>query len=350
MSTLRILHAIRSDGFAGVEQFVLRLAIAQAATGNAVRVIGGDPSRMKQVLAAAGVGHTTAADRASAVARAIYRHAKDADVVNSHMTAADLAASVALIGVRDAPPIVSTRHFAARRGRAAGLPMGRLIDSRISAEISISDAVAAAIGRPSTVVHPGVSARNAVDPDSRGRTVLIAQRLQPEKRTRMALEAFAASGLAHDGWRMLIAGEGAEKPMLESTAAMLGLADDVAFLGFRSDIPNLMDAAGLLLATAQFEHFGLTVLEAMASGLPVVASEAGGHRETLSGLDRRALFPVDDVAGAARRLRELAHDAEGRRRLGEAERQRQQSEFSLDAQQANTEAVYLRAIAKARSR
>ena len=166
----------------------------------------------------------------------------------------------------------------------------------------------------------------------------------------MAIDAFAASGLAHDGWRLLIAGEGAERPMLESTAATLGVADDVTFLGFRSDIQNLMDAAGLLLATAQFEHFGLTVLEAMASGLPVVASEAGGHRETLSGLDPRALFPVDDVAGAARSLRELADDADGRRRLGTAERQRQQSEFSLDAQQASTEAVYLRAIAAARSR
>jgi glycosyltransferase involved in cell wall biosynthesis len=350
VSTLRILHAIRSDGFAGVEQFVLRLAIAQAATGDAVRVIGGDPARMEQALVAAGVGHTEVADRTSAVARAVHRHAKDADVVNSHMTAADLAASVALIGVRHAPAIVSTRHFAARRGRAAASPVGRLIDSRISREISISDAVARAIGRPSTVVHPGVRTRDAVDPDSRGRTVLVAQRLQPEKRTRMALDAFAASGLARDGWHLMIAGEGAERPMLESTAAMLGLADAVTFLGFRSDISNLMDAAGLLLATAKFEHFGLTVLEAMASGLPVVASDAGGHRETLAGLDPRARFPVDDVAGAARRLRELADDADGRRSLGAAERQRQRSEFSLDAQRAGTEAVYLRAITAARKR
>ena len=350
MGTLRILHAIRSDGFAGVEQFVLRLAIAQAATGHAVHVIGGDPARMKQALAAAGVAHTAVADRTSAVAQAIHRHAKDADVVNSHMTAADMAASVALAGVRHAPPIISTRHFAARRGRAARLPMGRLVESRISEEISISAAVARAIGRPSTVVHPGVSARDPIDPDSRERTILVAQRLQPEKRTRMALDAFAASGLAQDGWRLLIAGEGAEKPMLESTAALLGVADDVTLLGFRSDIANLMDAAGLLLATAEFEHFGLTVLEAMASGLPVVASDAGGHQETLSGLDPRALFPVDDVASAARILRALADDADGRRRLGEAERQRQQSHFGLDSQQANTEAVYLRAIAEARSR
>lgn len=350
MSTLRILHAIRSDGFAGVEQFVLRLAIAQAAASNAVHVIGGDPARMKPMLAAAGVGHTEAADRASAVARAIHRHAKDADVVNSHMTAADIAASFALMGVRHAPPLVSTRHFASRRGRVPALPIGSLVASRISAEISISEAVAAAIGRPSTVVHPGVSARGAVDPNSRDRTVFVAQRLQPEKRTRMALEAFAASGLARDGWRLLIAGEGAERPMLESTVALLGLADDVTFLGFRSDIPSLMDAAGLLLSTAQFEHFGLTVLEAMASGLPVVASDAGGHRETLSGLDPRALFPVDDVSAAARSLRELADDVDGRRRLGKAERQRQQSEFSLEAQQASTEAVYLRVIATARIR
>jgi glycosyltransferase involved in cell wall biosynthesis len=350
VSTLRILHAIRSDGFAGVEQFVVRLAIAQAGTGHSVHVIGGDPARMRQTLGAAGIGHTAAADRALAVARAVHRHAKDADVVNSHMTAADIAASLALIGGRRAPPLVSTRHFASRRGRVAAVPIGPLVAGRISAEISISETVAAAIERPSTIVRPGLRARDAVDPDSRERTVLVAQRLQPEKRTRMALDVFAASGLAREGWRLLIAGEGAERPMLESAAATLGLTDDITFLGFRSDIPNLMDAAGLLLATAQFEHFGLTVLEAMASGLPVVATDAGGHRETLSGLDARALFPVDDVEAAARRLRQLADDPDGRRRLGRAERQRQQNQFSLDTQQAGTEAVYRRAIATVRSR
>jgi glycosyltransferase involved in cell wall biosynthesis len=350
VTRLRILHAIRSDGFAGVEQFVLRLAIAQAETGDTVRVIGGDPARMTQPLESAGVRHTPAADRASAVARAIRLHARDVDIVNSHMTAADIAASVALMGVRDAPPLVSTRHFASRRGRVAASALGPLVASRISAEISISEAVAAAIGRPSTVIHPGVATRDAVDPTTRERTVLVAQRLQPEKRTRLALEAFAESGLANDGWRLLIAGEGVERSMLESTATMLGLEGEVTFLGFRSDIPNLMDAAGLLLATAPFEHFGLTVLEAMAAGLPVVASDAGGHRETLSGLDPRALFPVDDVVGAARRLRELADDGPGRRRLGTAERQRQQSAFSLDAQQASTDSVYARSIAMARNR
>ncbi|MDT0186480.1 glycosyltransferase family 4 protein [Microbacterium sp. ARD31] len=344
MSTVRILHAIRSDGFAGVEQLVLRLAIAQADAGSTVHVIGGDPARMARPLADAGVRHTATADRAWAVAQAIHRHAGDADIVNSHMTAADVAASVALAGLRDAPPLVSTRHFARRRGRLAALPVGRVVASRISAEIAISEAVAAAIEGPSTVVHPGVPKRDAVDHAARHRTVLVAQRLEPEKRTRMAMEVFAASGVARDGWRLMIAGEGVERLLLETTAAELGLTDVVTFLGFRTDVPNLMDAAGLLLATAEFEHFGLTVLEAMASGLPVVASDAGGHRETLSNLDPRVLFPVDDIAGAARRLRELVSDSDGRHRLGDAERRRQQSAFSLDAQREATEAVYRRSM------
>lgn len=347
---MRILHAIRSNGFAGVEQFVVRLAIAQSDAGNSVHVLGGDPARMGPMLASAGIAHTAVADRAPAVARAVHRRAKDVDIVNSHMTAADLAAWSALIRMRNAPPLVSTRHFARRRGRIGALPMDRLIANRIDAEISISRSVAAAIDRPSSVVHPGVVTRPAVDPRTRERTILVAQRLQPEKRTQLALAAFAESKLSGDGWRLLIAGEGDERARLESTAVTLGIAADVAFLGFRSDLAELMDTAGILLATAQFEHFGLTVLEAMSSGLPVVASEAGGHRETLSGLDSRALFPVDDMMGAARRLRELAGDAEGRHRLGHAERLRQQSDFSLAAQETGTDAVYRAAIASARLR
>ena len=181
---LRILHAIRSDGFSGVEQFVLRLARTQAADGHEVTVIGGDPPRMRPGLDEVGVEHLPAA-RTHEVARAVRRLAREVDVVNTHMTAADVATVAALAPLPRSrrPAVVATCHFARPRGRVGPVPIDALVRRRIDAQISISAAVAAAIDGPSTVVHTGIESRPAGDQAARERTVLMAQRLQPEKRT-----------------------------------------------------------------------------------------------------------------------------------------------------------------------
>jgi glycosyltransferase involved in cell wall biosynthesis len=341
MSGIRILHAIRSNSFAGVEQFVRRLAIAQARAGHDVHVIGGDPGHMAGPLAEAGVGFEPA-DRTATVAAALRASSARTDVVNTHMTAADIAAVRAFTG-RSRPAVVSTRHFAQRRGRFRALPLDPLARRVVDAEISVSTAVAEAIGLPSTVVRPGIEPPRLAPVAGRGRVILVVQRLQPEKQTVLAIEAFARSGLAAEGWRLDIAGSGAEAESLSQDAAVLG--DAARMLGFRDDVPQLMASAGILLATAPFEHFGLTVLEAMASGLPVVAAAAAGHLETMAGLDDGALFTAGDADAGAAALRAFAVDPERRRRLGEAERARVVRDFSVAAQVEKTDAVYRAAIA-----
>ena len=337
---LRILHAIRSDGFAGVEQFVLRLARAQAADGHRVAVIGGATARMRPSLDAAGIEHTPAA-RTLEVARAVRRQAGDVDVVNTHMTAAEVGTIAGLAGRGGRQPaVVTTRHFAKPRGRVGPVPVGALVGRRIDAQLAISEVVAASVDGPSTVVHPGVEERPLGDGRPRARTVLMAQRLEPEKHTRVGIRAFAASGLAADDWTLEIAGTGSELAMLRALVAELGLERAVRFLGFRGDLPDVAARAGILLASCPFEHFGLSVLEAMAGGLPVVAAAGGGHREMLEGLDPRAMFRPDDVTDAAAGLRSLADDAVGRDALGAAEQARQRREFSLRAQVKGTDAVY----------
>ncbi|WP_187432550.1 glycosyltransferase [Agromyces mariniharenae] len=336
---IRILHAIRSDGFAGVEQFVLRLALAQAADGHDVAVVGGAAERMRPALAGAGVEHVPAA-RTIEVLRAVRRRAAGIDVVNTHMTAADVGAVFGLAGRRQRPAVVSTRHFAQPRGRLGPVPIDALVGGRIDAEVSISAAVAASVDRPSTVVHTGVDARPLGDGRPRDRTVLIAQRLEPEKHTHVGVRAFAASGLAADGWTLEVAGDGSELGALQALVGELGLDGVVRFSGFRSDLPAVMDRAAILIAPCPVEGLGLTVLEAMAGGLPVIAAEAGGHVELLEGLDERTLFAPDDADDAGRRLRGLADDEPGRADLGAAERAHQQQAFSIRAQADGTEAVY----------
>lgn len=340
---LRILHAVNSDRFAGVEQFVRRLAIRQAQDGHTVTVLGGAREHMQAPLTDAEVSWAPASSTL-AVWRGVLERLPASAVVNTHMTAADVAAVAARGVTRRHVPIIATRHFAQVRGTRAPDFTYRFVERRIDAEISISRAVAERIGVASTVIHPGVEPGTVGDPSARRRVILVAQRLQPEKHTEVALRAFAASGVWVDGWVLEIAGTGPERDHLTSLASRLGIGDHIRFLGFRTDLPLLMSEAGILFASSPFEHFGLTVLEAMAAGLPVVATAAGGHAEMLHGLDERALFPSGDADGAAARLRSLAADPQGRAMLGSQEHSRQVEQFSLRQQADATETVYRHVI------
>jgi glycosyltransferase involved in cell wall biosynthesis len=339
---MRVLHVVHSDAFSGVERHVAVLAGAQAVAGHHVVVIGGHPAAMVDAATNQDVQHVPGGTLGE-VAAGLGRFKRGADIVHTHMTVSELA-GVLSPGRRRAP-VVSTRHFADRRGsgRLGVLaPLARPLLARgLSAQIAVSRYVAEHIDGPSHVVHAGVFEQDAPDPASRDRVVLLAQRLEPEKRGEVALMAFASSGLAALGWRMDIAGTGSQRRDLERLAATLGLApSQVRFLGQRSDVPELMGHAGLFIAPRPDEAYGLSVLEAMACGLPVVATGAAGHLETLGLLDAPALFPPDDVAGAADLLRALAEDPDERRRLGDAERSLQRSRFTLDAQQRATDDVY----------
>jgi glycosyltransferase involved in cell wall biosynthesis len=339
---MRILHVVHSDAFSGVERHVAVLAGAQVTAGHNVVVIGGDPAAMAEAAGSPDVRHSPGSTLAE-VAASLGRYARGADIVHTHMTVSEFA-GVLSPGRRRAPA-VSTRHFADRRGsgRLGVLaPVARPLLARgLAAQIAVSQYVADHIDGPSHVVYAGVREQDSPDPASRDQVVLLAQRLEPEKRGEVALMAFASSGLAGLGWRLDIAGTGSQRRDLERLAGTLGLrTSQVRFLGHRSDIPELMAHAGLLIAPRPDEAYGLSVLEAMACGLPVVAAGAAGHLETLGLLDDPALFAPDDVAGAADLLRALAEDPDERERLADAQGALQRARFTLDAQQRATDDVY----------
>nr|NLI51557.1 glycosyltransferase family 4 protein [Propionibacterium sp.] len=334
----RIVHAVRSDGFAGVERYVALLAAEQARRGHRVTVIGGGQAAMAATVAGVGVRLHPAVTTPQVV-----RHLNtlaDADVLHVHMTAAEAAAVLAVRAWR--VPVVATRHFAARRGRGlGGRLMAPLIRRRLAVQIAISDYVAAHIDGASVVVRSGVPIVEE-EAGERDRTILLAQRLEPEKGGADAVRAFAASGLLGEGWSLLVAGDGAQRPALERLAGALGVAGGVRFLGQRGDVGELMLRAGVLIAPCPIEGLGLTALEAMAAGLPVVAAGAGGHLETVGRVSDAALYAPGDAAAAAAQLRRLAQDADLRRDYGERLRAVQRRDFTVERQADAVEDVYRR--------
>jgi glycosyltransferase involved in cell wall biosynthesis len=335
---MRVLHVVRSDAFAGVESHVARLARAQADRGDEVLVVGGDPAR---TVAAAGphVRHEPARTVAD-VARRTRLAARGADVVHAHMTAAEVAAAGALAG--RPVPLVATQHFARPPGSnpLSALAAG-LAARRVCARVAISEHVARSIGRPSRVIHPGVDVVE-VSPTAAERepVVLVAQRFEHEKETGLAVRAFAASGLAARGWRLHLAGDGAERAALAALVDRLGLGAATTFLGHRADVGRLMLRASVLLAPCRVEGLGLTVLEAMAAALPVVAVAGGGHLETSGSVVGAALHAPGDAEAAAALLRGLAEDPDGRDRYGAALQEAQRSRFTPQRQAELTDRLY----------
>ena len=237
-------------------------------------------------------------------------------------------------------PVVATRHFAAVRGRShAGRLVRPLLRWRIDAQIAISHFVAGSIDGDSRVVYAGVESQPPVE-STRLPLVLVAQRLETEKRTADAVEAFGQSGLAEQGWRLQVAGRGSEEAALRARTDQLGLARAVDFLGFCGDLPRRMREAGMVLATAPAEPFGLTVVEAMAHGAPVVASASGGHLESVGRAQKDFMFAPGDLHEAADRLARLAGDPEARIGYGAALRTVQQELFTTERQFRETQSVY----------
>lgn len=338
MGLMRVLHVICTDAFAGVERYVATLAATQRVAGKTVVIVGGDPLVMGAAIGHLDVKHI--AERTVLGAARAINAVPDVDVIHVHMTAAELASTFAYRAWR--VPVVATRHFAARRGKTwAGRVIAPLVERRIRATISVSGYVAENIGTPSTIIHPGVPDRpDGALADQREASVLIAQRLEPEKRTDLGVEAFARSGLASRGWRLDVAGDGAERRALERLVRELGVVQSVRFLGQRGDIEFLLSSAGILLAPRMDEAFGLSVVEAMAAGLPVVAARAGGHLETVGTAEEACLFLPGDADEAARMLAELAADLARRDAYGLALQETQRTNFTLEAQERATDAVY----------
>ena len=322
---LRLAHVVCSNSFAGVERYVTYVAPGLARRGIDVVVIGGPGEAMQPALEPVGIPHVPATTALEAARRLV--QARPLHLIHAHMTASELAA--VLGGTLTRTPVVTTRHFAARRGSS---PAGRLaaipIARAVRREIAISRFVADAIGRPSVVIPNGVP---SVPAGSGGQPmVLMAQRLEAEKEGEVGIRAWAASGLADRGWRLVIAGEGAEAANLRSLVEDIGAGASVDFLGRTPGIDGLLSQAGVFLASARAEPFGLSVVEAMAAAVPVVASASGAHAETVGLCTTEWLFPAGDHLACAGLLRRLAENDSSREAYGRALQAVQRRAFELE--------------------
>jgi N-acetyl-alpha-D-glucosaminyl L-malate synthase BshA len=166
------------------------------------------------------------------------------------------------------------------------------------------------------------------------------------KRVPWLVEAFAKASAGTEA-RLALVGDGPEEPAAQERARALGIADRVVFHGMRDDLPELLSRASVFCLSSSTESFGLSALEAMATGTPVVATRVGGVPEVVIDGETGYLTEASDQDGFAERLRELFLHRERARELGAAARADAVARFDRDVIVKRYEALYRRLLARA---
>ena len=313
---LRILMTTRSFGGGGAERVWATLAERFAARGDevvlAIDLDDHQPTFRDPIgprVAVLGAGHLRAT---RALADLMREFRPDVALAAISASCVKLVAA-ATLARSDVPLVVSYHGFEEHRtGRLAklaywGLPV---INRRVAAIVAVSDGLhrqlveswgadprkTRRIYNPATLDLAG-AAETAADLAERPARVLAVGRLSPEKGMDTLVAAFART--TRTDARLTIAGDGPERGRLERLAADLGVAERITFLGQVADVRPLYREARLLAVPSRTEAFGMVLVEALAHGLPVVATACSGPVEILDGGQYGRLVPIEDPAALA---------------------------------------------------
>ena len=241
----------------------------------------------------------------------------------------------ARLGTRVAACSEAVRRFAIERH---GLPAATVVTLRNAT---------APVPAPSAADR--AAARTALGAAPDDRLVGTLGRLdEPKKGLRTFVAAAARVAAAVPRARFVLIGDGAARPELERRAASYGIRDRVRFHGEVADPERLLPGLDLFVQPSLWEGFGLSVVEAMAAGLPVVASRVGGIPEAARDQIEALLVPPGDATRLAEAIVSLLRDPARAARLGAAGRRRAVEEFPVARLVDETAALYDGLLPRAR--
>jgi L-malate glycosyltransferase len=164
--------------------------------------------------------------------------------------------------------------------------------------------------------------------------------LRPEKGLPVLLETAAILRGEFPALRVLLVGEGEERPVLEDRIADMGLGETVILTGYRRDVPNVLASLDVALLCSEREGSPLAVLEYMDAARPIVATRVGGVPDLVEDGVQGRLVPPGDPAAIGEAVAALLRDRTAARRMGDAARERRRREFTIQASVSRFEEIY----------
>ena len=359
---MRICHLIKGLGRGGAES-LLPQTIAARGKGFAYRVgyfLPWKDALVGEVERAGASVHCFETRSNAALLRSIpsverWLREAGAELVHAHLPLAGVVARLA--GHRAGIPVVYTEHNLQERYHWLTRFANRATWARQSHVIAVSGEVAQSIAHrlppstPVTVVRNGifvgestgswraeVRQRWSIDLDAPVVGTVAVFRAQ--KRLDQWLQAARLLAERDARTRFLLVGDGPKRRELEEITSDAGLSSRVVFAGLQEDVRPYYAAFDVFLTSSQFEGLPLALLEAMAAGLPVVATKVGGIPEVIQEGDQGLLVPFDEPASLAAAVARLLADPPLRERLGRSARERVRREFSVERMASEIETIY----------
>jgi L-malate glycosyltransferase len=340
---MRVIHLVLSLEVGGLEMVVLNLAGAATKSQVDCRVIclekrGALAARFEAL--GVPVESLDADLRLPALHRLVGRLRElRPDVLHTHNPKPHFLGALARLFV-PIPVLVHTKHGRSNPDNFRTTLYNRWASSRSEAVVAVSED-AARIARdlervPSSklvVLHNGIDG-DAFDTPDRGhrpasRAICVA-RLSAVKDHATLLRATRDIVAVRPDFRLVLLGEGPERPRIEALRSELALERCVEIIGQVEDVRSRLAEADLFLLTSQSEGISIAILEAMAAGLPVIATDVGGNSEVVSAGETGLLVPVGSSRGLARAVLELLDDDARALAMGLAGRRRVAEHFDLE--------------------
>lgn len=361
---LRVLQLISTLPVGGAEEVVAaivrhldpELFEVEAATIEGLGAIGEELTREGFRVTALNLSiKRTPAWRLIRAVRRLLRE-RQPDILHTHLYHPNLYGRLAAWGLM--VPVVCSVHSVYSRVKLHRFLLNRLLSPWAEAVIAVSPQVWADIrkydGVPPEKLHllPNGVDLKALDiqvsrEEARERLQVegfvlgAVGRLEDEKGHAYLLEALRLLAEELPDLRLFMAGEGRRGEALRRQAADLGLEGRVQFLGWRRDVPLVLKALDLYVQPSLWEGLSLALLQAMAAGLPVVATQVSGFEQVITSGVNGVLVPPRDAAALAAAIRELYHDPAARIRLGEAARRTVAEHYSQETMLRRLQDLYL---------
>jgi sugar transferase (PEP-CTERM/EpsH1 system associated) len=354
-----VVHVVTTLAIGGLEKVVLDLVRFGARDPFAMSVVCLDESGvLAEQFARIGVPVDVIGTAGSVPGR-ILRLARllaqlKPHVLHTHNPQAALHGGIAARLAR-VPAVVHTKHGRDYIERPALAWASRLASRWTSRVVAVSEDAASVAreiegvpARSVRVIHNGIDtdlfAVHPPRPARAPRRAVTVGRLSPIKDHATLLHAVRRVVDAAPTFQMDIVGDGPARPELEALRESLGLRGNVHFHGYQAQVAGFLAAADIFVLSSISEGVSIALLEAMASGLPAVATDVGGNREVVVSGETGYLVPsrAHDLLAAV--MLRILSDVAGLERMGRAARQRVEGQFNLRTVVQQYERLYLECL------